>query len=49
MATEYALQLKATLDASDVQQKLDQLKQQQQSGQGGIGNGGVQQALQRLN
>lgn len=49
MASEYALQLKATLDASDVQQKLGQLKQQQQSGQGGVGGGGVQQALQRLN
>lgn len=49
MASEYALQLKATLDTSDVQQKLGQLKQQQQSGQGGVGGGGVQQALQRLN
>lgn len=49
MASEYALQLKATLDTSDVQQKLGQLKQQQQSGQGGVAGGGVQQALQRLN
>lgn len=49
MASEYSLALKATLDTSDVQQKLGQLKQQQQAGQGGVAGGGVQQALQRLN
>lgn len=52
MATEYALALKATLDTTDVQQKLNQLKQQQQgasSGNGGLGSGGIQQALLRLN
>ena len=47
MATDYTLQLKATLDASDVQDKLNQLKEQQQS-TGGVGNG-IPQALQRLN
>ena len=51
MASEYTLQLKAMLDTSDVQQKLNQLKQQQgaSGGNGGLGNGGIQQALQRLN
>lgn len=51
MASEYSLNLKAVLDTSDVQQKLNQLKQQQASSgsNGGLGNGGIQQVLQRLN
>lgn len=49
MGSEYTLALKATLDTSEVQQKLDQLKKQQQGDGGGLGGGGIQQTLQRLN
>lgn len=47
MATDYTLSLKAVLDTTEVQDKLNQLKEQQQS-QGGVGSS-IPQALQRLN
>lgn len=47
MSTDYTLNLRAVLDTTEVQDKLNQLKEQQQS-QGGVGSS-IPQALQRLN
>ena len=45
MASEYTLSLKAVLDTTEVQQKLQQLKRAQQSADGQAGLGGQAQSF----